>query len=83
MKRKMGPHWHKQPGCHSQPLFEISLDHIVIDELHLILRVIDRLEQGLILEVVDWDEVNFIVLNLTTAMKYKAMQIQYTQGWYF
>lgn len=59
MKRKMGPHWYKQPACHSQPLFDISLDHIMIDELHLMLRVMDRLEQGLILEVVDWDEVTF------------------------
>ena len=83
MKRKMGPHWYKQPGCHSQPLFDISLDHIVIDELHLMLRVMDRLEQGLILEVVDRDEVNFSVLNLTTALKYKAMLIKHTQEWYF
>ena len=30
----------------------------MIDELDLMLRVMDRLEQGLILEVVDWDEVN-------------------------
>jgi len=74
MKRKMGPHWYKQPGCHSQPLFDISLDHIVIDELHLMLRVMDRLEQGLILEVVDWDEVYFLafILATSTALKYKA-----------
>ena len=65
MKRKMVPNWYKQPGCHSQPLFDIPLDRIVIDELHLMLRVMDRLEQGLILEVVDWDEVNFLVLNNT------------------
>lgn len=57
MKRKMGPDWYKQPGCQSQPLFDIPLSHIVIDELDLMLRVMDRLEQGLILEVVDWDEV--------------------------
>lgn len=81
MKRKMGPNWYKQPGCHSQPLFDIPLDRIVIDELHLMLRVMDRLEQGLILEVVDWDEVSFLVLNIT--LNYKAMKRKYTQGWYF
>ena len=58
MKRKLGPHWHKQPGCQHQPLFNILLDQIIIDELHLMLRVMDRLETGLILEVIDWDEVD-------------------------
>ena len=84
MKRKMGPCWYKQPGCHCQPLFDITLDHIVIDELHLMLLVMDRLEQGLILAVVDWDKVYFLVLHLTTftALHYKAMQIKYTQEWY-
>ena len=43
---------------------DIPLDRIPIDELQLMLRVMDRLEQGLILEVVDWDEVNFLVLNI-------------------
>lgn len=81
MKRKMGPNWYKQPGCHSQSLFDIPLDRIVIDKLHLMLRVMDRLEQGLILEVVDWDEVSFLVLNIT--LNYKAMKRKYTQGWYF
>lgn len=55
----MGPDWYKQPGCQSQPLFDIPLSHIVIDELDLMLRVMDRLEQGLILEVVDWDEAHY------------------------
>ena len=32
-------------------------ENIVIDELYLILRITDRLERGLILEVLDWDEV--------------------------
>ena len=57
MKRTLRPDWHKTPGCQHQPLFNIPLQNIVIDELHLMLRVMDRLEQGVILEVIDWDEV--------------------------
>ena len=49
MKRKLGPDWHKQPGCQHQPLFNIPVDQIIIDELYLMLR----LETGLILEVID------------------------------
>lgn len=57
MRRKLGPDWHRNPGCQYQPSFKIAPDNIVIDELHLMLRITDRLEQGLILEVIDWDEV--------------------------
>ena len=57
MKRTFGPNWHKDPGCQHQPLFEIPPKDIKIDEMHLMLRVTDRLEQGLILEVIGWDEV--------------------------
>ena len=57
MKRKLFPGWYKQPGCQHQPIFDIPLENIIIDELHLMLRVMNRLETGLILEVVDWDEV--------------------------
>ena len=50
--------WHKQPGCHSQPFFKVPLENIVVDELHLMLRVMDRFEEGLILDIMKWDEVN-------------------------
>lgn len=77
MKRKFGPNWHKQPGCQHQPLLNITPDNIVIDELHLVLRITDRLEQGLILEVIDWDEVcddtaNFksIIMHYPTAVSH-------------
>jgi hypothetical protein len=49
--------WFKQPGCHSQPFFKIPLDHILVDELHLMLRVTDRLEEGLIKDIIQWDKV--------------------------
>ena len=35
-------------GCIQQPLFEIELDHIVADELHLLLRITDRLVDALV-----------------------------------
>ena len=58
MRRKLGPdYWRRHPGCQHQPLFKIAPDNIIIDELHLMLRITDRLEQGLILEVIDRDEV--------------------------
>jgi len=50
--------WYKQPGCHSQPFFKLPLENIVVDELHLMLRVTDRLEEGLIMDIMKWDEVN-------------------------
>lgn len=60
MKRHFKPRWHKDPGCEHQPLFKIALQDIVIDELHLMLRVTDRLEKGIIFEVIDWDEVRIM-----------------------
>lgn len=60
MKWKLGPDGHKQVGCLHQSLFEILLSNIVTDELHLMLRVMDRLETGLILKDVVRDEVNYI-----------------------
>ena len=68
MKRKLGPEWHKQPGCQHQPFFNIPLENIVIDELHLMLRVMDRLQTGLILEVIDWDEVKDFFLSVIRAV---------------
>ena len=57
MRRKLGPEWCKAPGCKGTPLFEIPLDHVIIDELHMLLRITDRLEQGIVMDVIDWDEV--------------------------
>lgn len=50
--------WHKQPGSYSQPFLKLPLENIVVDELHLMLRVTDRLEEGLIMDIKEWDEVN-------------------------
>ena len=63
MKRTLGPDWQKSAGCQDQPPFKILLENIIIDELHLMLRVTDRLEEGLILEVIDWDEVHCMLLD--------------------
>lgn len=57
MKGQFGPNWSRNPGCQYLSLFNISPEKIVIDELHLVLRITERLELGLILEVLDWDEV--------------------------
>lgn len=61
------------PDVKGQPLYDIPLNQIVIDELHVMLQVMDRLELGLILEVMGWgklfwDEVNYFDLNMTTVL---------------
>ena len=42
-------------GCCREPLLNIELDHVVVDELHLLLRITDVLTANLITEVTDWD----------------------------
>ena len=41
--------------CDKQPLLNIPLDHIVVDELHLMLRITDILVENLVNECLDWD----------------------------
>jgi hypothetical protein len=42
--------------CINPPLLDIELDHIIPDELHLLLRIMDVLIKNLIMDVVGWDE---------------------------
>ena len=42
--------------CVNQPLIEIDLDHIIVDELHLLLRVVDVQIDNLIDDVLEWDK---------------------------
>lgn len=42
--------------CDQPPLFNIGLDHIVVDELHLLLRVKDILLENIVYECIDWDK---------------------------
>ena len=58
LMRKVDSNWSKQPGCHSEPFFSIPVDNVILDELHLMLRITDRLEEGLIKDVIKWDKVN-------------------------
>ena len=39
-----------------EPLLSITLDHIIADELHLLLCVSDVLLKNVIWEVMDWDK---------------------------
>lgn len=43
-------------GCINEPLLNIEVDHIIVDELHLLLRVTDVLMANLITEVMEWDK---------------------------
>lgn len=60
----MSPNLHKDPGCKTQPLFEIPLERVVVDELHMFLRITDILEKGVIYEVIHWDEVTASCTNM-------------------
>jgi hypothetical protein len=42
--------------CQYQPLLNIELDHVVPDEIHLLLRVTDILTENLIQECLDLDK---------------------------
>jgi len=42
-------------SCQHQPLLEIPLENVVLDELHLMLRVTDKLTKNLILRALEWD----------------------------
>lgn len=52
-----------QFSCCTLPLFNIQLDHIIPDELHLMLRITDRLTENLISEVMDRDGDNNFLKN--------------------
>lgn len=45
-------------GCINKPLLDIALDHVVPDELHLLLRITDRLLENIVEEVMEKDSVN-------------------------
>ena len=42
-------------GAINPPLFEIDLEHVVIDELHLLLRITDKLINNLVLRAAELD----------------------------
>ncbi len=47
--------------CFQPPLFSIDLDHVILDELHLMLRISDRLTKNLIKEDMERDsEADFL-----------------------
>lgn len=50
-------------GCEREPLLNIQLDHVVVDELHLMLRVTDILLENVIDAALDWDK--FIEMDRT------------------
>jgi len=43
-------------SCEHEPLLKIELDHVVLDELHLLLRITDVLINNLVKEAVEWDK---------------------------
>ena len=52
--------------CANVPLLKISPDQIVPDELHLLLRIVDRLLRNIIYEVTEWDSEDAVVTGTST-----------------
>ena len=72
LKRVSDDTWPKQPGCLHSPLLKcISLDNVVCDELHLLLRIMDRLLAGIILNAIDRDQVGTLTGN--TEWQFEAL----------
>ena len=46
--------WFKKALLHPSPPFDIELDHVVLEELHL-MRITDRLTENIITEVMERD----------------------------
>ena len=42
-------------GCINPPLLEVELDHVIVDELHLLLRITDRLISALVMRMAQLD----------------------------
>ena len=61
--RRIDDDWINQPGVENLPIFDIPLDRVIIDELHLLMRITDRLEEGLIRELDYLDEVSSYLFN--------------------
>ena len=63
--RRIDDDWINQPGVENLPIFDIPLDRVIIDELHLLMRITDRLEEGLIRDLDYLDEVSsYFILNI-------------------
>jgi hypothetical protein len=45
-------------SCNYEPLLNIELDHVIVDERHLMLRITDRLLENLINYSLDWDQLD-------------------------
>jgi hypothetical protein len=45
--------------CNLYPLLDIELDHVIVDELHFLLRITDVLTSNLVDEVLTWDQDDF------------------------
>ena len=43
-------------GCVHPPLFQVELDHVIVDELHLLLRISDKLIGNIILRMAQLDQ---------------------------
>ena len=43
-------------SCEHEPLLKVDLDHVVLDELHLLLHIMDVLINNLVRETVEWDK---------------------------
>ena len=71
LARTLDDTWSRQPGCNSSPIFKILLQNVVLDELHLMLRITERLEEGLIFDILKWDTVGNIIMHISSTVLMK------------
>ena len=53
----------KRLGCKHQPLLNLELDHVVVDILHLMLRIVDILIRNLIAKMAEMDRATRVAGN--------------------
>lgn len=66
--------------CVNQPLLNIPLDHIILDELHFILRVTDVLISNLIEDVMQWDKKDNLLSGKKSTSSHQKHQNNLIQG---
>ncbi|XP_074623587.1 uncharacterized protein LOC141881679 isoform X1 [Acropora palmata] len=47
---------HNKHSCEHQPLLNISHENVVLDELHLMLRITDKLTDSTVKDALEWDK---------------------------
>lgn len=70
-------------SCEHEPLLKIELDHVVLDELHLLLRIMDVLINNLVRGTVEWDKKENFNKRKANQKNTHLKNLQSTIMWHF